>query len=123
MGHSPRTGVLFGDEARARGFRQQVRSLLRNSATEGRTSAQRLQQRVGFERLFARLGGDPEWVLKCGFALERILDAVGKEKSLRTSLKRSEEPGTDPEPQCVNEARDARVVVGLGYLNEFALDQ
>ncbi len=58
-----------------------------------------------------------------GYALERILSAVGKEKSLRTRLKRSEEPGTDPEPQCVNEARDARVVVGLGYLNEFALDQ
>jgi hypothetical protein len=58
-----------------------------------------------------------------GYALERVLDAVGKEKSLRTSLKGCEKLGTDPEPQCVNEARDVRVVVGLGNLNKFALDQ
>jgi hypothetical protein len=58
-----------------------------------------------------------------GYALALVLDAVGKEKSLRTSLKGGEEPGTDPEPQCVNEARNARVAVGARDLNEFALNQ
>src|SRR4051794_34719775 len=52
------------------GFRQQVLSRLRNRATQEHTSAQRLQQRVAFERLLDRLGGGPVWVLKGGFALE-----------------------------------------------------
>lgn len=53
------------------GFRQQVLSRLRTRALQERTSAQRLQQRVAFERLLARLSaGGPVWVLKGGFALE-----------------------------------------------------
>jgi predicted nucleotidyltransferase component of viral defense system len=52
------------------GFREQVLQRLRNRARDERISPQRLQQRVAFERLLARLQGDSSWVLKGGFALE-----------------------------------------------------
>lgn len=58
-----------------------------------------------------------------GRAIGRPIDAIGKEETLRTSLKGSEEPGSDPEPQRVNEARNVRVVIGLGDLKEFALNE
>lgn len=46
--------------ASATAFRQQLPARLRNSALLERASAQRLQQRVAFERLLARLNGhDP----------------------------------------------------------------
>ncbi len=50
-------------------FRQKLLARLRNRALQERTSPQRLQQRVAFERLLARLSGEPAWVLKGGFAL------------------------------------------------------
>lgn len=63
------------DRGRTRGaapgdFRRQVLQRLRNRAQAERVAAQRLQQRVAFERLLARLDTDGTWVLKGGFALE-----------------------------------------------------
>lgn len=52
------------------GFREQLLARLRNYARERGISVQRVQQRVAFERLLARLSGTGEWVLKGGFALE-----------------------------------------------------
>jgi hypothetical protein len=52
------------------GFRDQLLARLRNHAHKRGISVQRVQQRVAFERLLARLGHTDEWVLKGGFALE-----------------------------------------------------
>jgi hypothetical protein len=43
---------------------------LRNEALSSGIPALRLQQRIAFERLLARLSTDGEWVLKGGFALQ-----------------------------------------------------
>ncbi len=53
-----------------RGFRDRLLALLRNRARELDLTPQRLQQRLAFERLLARLVGSGDWVLKGGFALE-----------------------------------------------------
>lgn len=53
-----------------RGFRDRLLAFLRNRARELELTPQRLQQRLAFERLLARLEGSGEWVLKGGFALE-----------------------------------------------------
>jgi hypothetical protein len=52
------------------GFRAQLLARLRNQAQADGVSAQRLQQRVAFERFLARLGPSGDWVLKGGFVLE-----------------------------------------------------
>ncbi len=52
------------------GFRIQLLQRLRNEALRTGIPAQRLQQRIAFERLLARLPHDGEWVLKGGFALQ-----------------------------------------------------
>ncbi len=54
----------------AAGFRVQLLARLRNAARAQGVSVERLQQRVAFERLLARLAGSGEWILKGGFALE-----------------------------------------------------
>jgi hypothetical protein len=51
------------------GFRDRLLALLRNAARQEGIAAQRLQQRVAFERLLARLSHE-HWLLKGGFALE-----------------------------------------------------
>lgn len=48
-------------------FRAQLLARLRNRAREQGVSAQRLQQRVAFERLLARLDTSGAWVLKGGW--------------------------------------------------------
>jgi predicted nucleotidyltransferase component of viral defense system len=53
-----------------RGFRQQLLERLKNEARRQGTETQRVQQRVAFERLLARLAASGEWLLKGGFALE-----------------------------------------------------
>ncbi|MGH2410917.1 MAG: nucleotidyl transferase AbiEii/AbiGii toxin family protein [Chloroflexota bacterium] len=52
------------------GFRTQLLARLRNQAQVSHITAQRLQQRVAFERFLARLASSGDWVLKGGFALE-----------------------------------------------------
>ncbi|HEY7295704.1 MAG TPA: nucleotidyl transferase AbiEii/AbiGii toxin family protein [Dehalococcoidia bacterium] len=52
------------------GFREQLLARLRNRALRANVSAQRLQQRIVFERLLARLTDWDDWTLKGGFALE-----------------------------------------------------
>ena len=52
------------------GFRAQVLAHVRNQAQAAGVSAQRLQQRVAFERFLAQIGSSSNWVLKGGFALE-----------------------------------------------------
>jgi len=52
------------------GFRTQLLQRLRNEALRTGIPARRLQQRIAFERLLARLPRDGEWVLKGGFALQ-----------------------------------------------------
>ncbi|MGH2457952.1 MAG: nucleotidyl transferase AbiEii/AbiGii toxin family protein [Chloroflexota bacterium] len=54
----------------ASGLRTQLLQRLRNEALRSGIPAQRLQQRIAFERLLARLPRDGEWVLKGGFALQ-----------------------------------------------------
>ncbi|MGD8794278.1 MAG: nucleotidyl transferase AbiEii/AbiGii toxin family protein [Anaerolineae bacterium] len=53
-------------------FRAALQARLRNVARQRGTDLQRLQRRVAFERLLARLfaGQDPPWLLKGGYALE-----------------------------------------------------
>jgi predicted nucleotidyltransferase component of viral defense system len=52
------------------GFRTALLARLRNRAAAEGLAVQRLQQRVAFERLLARLAPVGDWVLKGGFALE-----------------------------------------------------
>ena len=52
------------------GFRTSLLARLRNRAVSEGLAVQRLQQRVAFERLLARLAPVGDWVLKGGFALE-----------------------------------------------------
>jgi hypothetical protein len=53
------------------GFRAQLLEKLRNRARQENVAVQRLQNRVAFERLLARITDDSgEWMLKGGFALE-----------------------------------------------------
>ncbi|MFN8632408.1 MAG: nucleotidyl transferase AbiEii/AbiGii toxin family protein [Chloroflexota bacterium] len=52
------------------GFRAQLLQRLRNEALRTGVPAQRLQQRIAFERLLARLPHDGTWILKGGFALQ-----------------------------------------------------
>ncbi|MGI8550075.1 MAG: type II toxin-antitoxin system HicA family toxin [Dehalococcoidia bacterium] len=89
---SCRSSVLWSERGRTpSGFREQLLARLRNEARQQGVSAQRLQQRVAFDRLLARLRESGDWVLKGGFALELrygwqscpMLDI-----DLRTSLER-----------------------------------
>ncbi len=54
----------------AESWRQQVLQRLANEASRRGVDVQRLQQRLAFERLLARLPADGAWVLKGGFALQ-----------------------------------------------------
>lgn len=70
------------------GFRHRLLALLRNASREQGVSAQRLQHRVAFERLLARLSQD-HWLLKGGFALELRYNWTHrptKDVDLRTEL-------------------------------------
>ena len=91
------------------GFRHRLLALLRNRSRQDGVSAQRLQQRVAFERLLARLSHD-HWLLKGGFALElrySWTQRPTKDIDLRTELPLQEalaalreevvrQPGGDP---------------------------
>src|SRR3954467_6154286 len=70
------------------GFRDRLLARLRNTSRQEGVSAQRLQQRVAFERLLARLSHE-HWLLKGGFALELRYDWTHrptKDIDLRTDL-------------------------------------
>ncbi len=70
------------------GFRHRLLALLRNASRQQGVSAQRLQQRVAFERFLARLSPD-HWLLKGGFALELRYNWTHrptKDVDLRTEL-------------------------------------
>jgi hypothetical protein len=65
----PREGPRRGSTPA--GFREQLLQRLRSRARQEGVAVQRLQHRVAFERLLARLADDRgAWVLKGGFALE-----------------------------------------------------
>jgi predicted nucleotidyltransferase component of viral defense system len=57
-------------------FRMALEARLRTAAQSQGTALQRLQRRVAFERLLARLfvQDDPPWLLKGGYALELRLE-------------------------------------------------
>lgn len=49
---------------------RRLNTVLRQAAVEQGVDLQRLRRHLVFQRLLARLAGDPRWVLKGGFALE-----------------------------------------------------
>ncbi len=63
---------MIGPYNTVHAFRAALEARLRNVAQQQGTDLQRLQRRVAFERLLARLfaGDDPPWLLKGGYALE-----------------------------------------------------
>lgn len=63
---------MIGPYATPQAFRNSLEARLRNAAHERGTDLQRLQRRVAFERLLARLflEDDAPWLLKGGYALE-----------------------------------------------------
>ena len=70
-------------------FRAALEARLRNMARQQGTDLQRLQRRVAFERLLARLfvGKDPPWLLKGGYALElRLRDRARSTLDLDLSV-------------------------------------
>jgi hypothetical protein len=71
------------------GFREQLLQRIRNDAARQRIDPRRLQQRVAFERLLARLAGTDDWMLKGGFALQLrygLLARPTRDVDLRTML-------------------------------------
>jgi hypothetical protein len=70
-------------------FRSALEVRLRNMAWQQGTDLQRLQRRVAFERLLARLfvGEDPPWLLKGGYALElRLQERARSTRDLDLSV-------------------------------------
>ncbi len=70
-------------------FRAALQARLRNVARQQGADLQRLQRRVAFERLLARLfaGPDPPWLLKGGYALElRLRDRARSTLDLDLSV-------------------------------------
>jgi len=63
---------MIGSYDTPQAFRAALEARLRNLAQREGTDLQRLQRRVAFERLLARLfvGDDPPWMLKGGYAME-----------------------------------------------------
>jgi len=63
---------MIGPYDTPQAFRAALETRLRNMAQQEGIDLQRLQRRVAFERLLARLfaGDDPPWLLKGGYALE-----------------------------------------------------
>lgn len=67
---------MIGPYETAQAFRTALEARLRGIAQSQGTNLQRLQRRVAFERLLARLflQPDPPWMLKGGYALELYLE-------------------------------------------------
>jgi hypothetical protein len=84
---------MIGPYDTPQAFRAALEARLRNVAQQQGTDLQRLQRRVAFERLLARLFAedDPPWLLKGGYALElRLQDRARSTLDLDLSVP---EPG------------------------------
>lgn len=80
---------MIGPYETPEAFRAALEARLRNMARQEGTDLQRLQRRVAFERLLARLFAeeDPPWVLKGGYALElRLRDRARSTLDLDLSV-------------------------------------
>jgi len=80
---------LIGPYETPQAFRNALEARLRNTAQERGNDLQRLQRRVAFERLLARLFmlDDPPWLLKGGYALElRLADRARSTLDLDLSV-------------------------------------
>ena len=95
---------MIGPYDAPQAFRAALEARLRNLSQQQGTDLQRLQRRVAFERLLARLfaGDDPPWLLKGGFALElRLHDRARSTLDLDLSVPR---PERLVDPLAVDEA-------------------
>jgi hypothetical protein len=105
-------------------FRTALQARLRNVARQRGTDLQRLQRRVAFERLLARLfaGQDPPWLLKGGYALElRLPNQARSTLDLDLSVPKPERllsPTAGEEPA----RRDAQIHEQLQIAAERDLD-
>lgn len=80
---------MIGPYDTPQAFRAALEARLRNVARQQGTDLQRLQWRIAFERLLARLfaGDDPPWLLKGGYALElRLQDRARSTLDLDLSV-------------------------------------
>jgi hypothetical protein len=80
---------VIGPYETPQAFRTALEARLRNVARQQGTDLQRLQRRVAFERLLARLfaGEEPPWLLKGGYALElRLRDRARSTLDLDLSV-------------------------------------
>jgi predicted nucleotidyltransferase component of viral defense system len=80
---------MIGPYGTPHAFRVALEARLRNVAQQQGTDLQRLQRRVAFERLLARLfaSEDPPWLLKGGYALElRLQDRARSTLDLDLSV-------------------------------------
>lgn len=80
---------MIGPYDTPQAFRTALEARLRNIARQQGTDLQRVQRRVAFERLLARLfaGEDPPWLLKGGYALElRLRDRARSTLDLDLSV-------------------------------------
>ena len=84
---------MIGPYDTPQAFRDALEARLRNVAQKQGTDLQRLQRRVAFERLLARLFAedDPPWLLKGGYALElRLQDRARSTLDLDLSVPQPE---------------------------------
>lgn len=105
-------------------FRAALQARLRNVAHQRGTDLQRLQRRVAFERLLARLfaGQDPPWLLKGGYALElRLPDRARSTLDLDLSVPEPERL-LSPPASDVAARRDAEIHEQLQIAAERDLD-
>jgi predicted nucleotidyltransferase component of viral defense system len=103
---------LIGPYETTQAFRSALEARLRNLAQSHATDLQRLQHRVAFERLLARLfvQPDPPWLLKGGYALElRLEDRARSTLDLDLSV-----PDLD-HPQLLAVAGEERSYVQMVY--------
>ena len=94
-------------------FRAALQARLRNVARQRGTDLQRLQRRVAFERLLARLFAeqDPPWLLKGGYALElRLPDRARSTLDLDLSVPEPERLLSPPAgDEAARRDRDAEI--------------
>jgi hypothetical protein len=105
------------------GFREQLLQRIRNDAARQRIDPRRLQQRVAFERLLARLAGTDDWMLKGGFALQLrygLLARPTRDVDLRTMLPPAQAlEAVAPRQGVLERVVEAR---GRGELDQRALE-
>jgi hypothetical protein len=112
---------MIGPYDTPQAFRAALEARLRNVAQRQGTDLQRLQRRVAFERLLARLfaGDDPPWLLKGGYALElRLQDRARSTLDLDLSVPEPERLAGDEADPIETQIHERLQIAAEGDLGD-----